>query len=81
MEKDVATQLQCRFADGSVATLEDFIQEAAAASNWKDAEGNADAAIVDRVHARLLPYDEFVAKYMQPNRPVLIQASKPRRSC
>ena len=65
----------CRFADGSIETLEDFVQETTVACTWEDAEANSDTTTIDRVHAELLHYDEFVVKYMQPNYPVLIQAS------
>lgn len=64
-----------RFTDGSVGILEDFVQEAAMASMGITAETSADAMTIDRRHADSLHYEEFLARYMQPNRPVLIQAS------
>ncbi len=66
----------CRFADGSVAALEEFIKEAVTAPTGKDTGANSThARAIDCVDARSLPYEDFVAKYMQPNHPVLIQAS------
>ena len=67
----------CRFDSGAIAALEEFVQE-----HVEDSDATAPNPDVehhggiDRRHTNEMTYDEFVAKYMRPNRPVLIQVRR-----
>ena len=70
--------MACRFDDGSIELLEDFVRKADDAGPACNGAGTHYwETAVDVRHVQEFSYDAFVAEYMLRNRPVLIKASQP----
>lgn len=63
----------CRYIDGSMATLEAYVKELAPSCTCTSPIAGPSPTEVERINASDLTYDAFVAKYMEPNIPVIIK--------